>query len=309
MNAPLPAPRAEAVGGAHGTLMRRATYASVAVACTLILAKFVAWLYTDSVAMLATLVDSMLDAAASLVNLLAVRHALQPADREHRFGHGKAEPLAGLAQAAFIAGSAVFLFIEAGRRLFEPEPIENGELGLAVMALSAALTFVLVLFQRHVVRVTGSLAIKADSLHYAGDLLANLTAALALVLVGWLGWLWADPIFGAAIAAYIVVSAVGIVRQSLDQLMDREFPDEERRQIRGIVMGHPEVRAVHDLRTRASGRTTFIQFHIEMDPAMTLLRAHEVSDEVEARVRAAYPGAEVLIHQDPEGIEEPPKYH
>ena len=309
MNAPAPGPRAEMKGGAHGTLMRRATYASVAVALTLIVAKFVAWLYTDSVAMLATLVDSMLDAAASLVNLLAVRHALQPADREHRFGHGKAEPLAGLAQAAFIAGSAVFLFIEAGRRLFEPEAIAHGEFGLTVMALSVALTLVLVLFQRHVVRVTGSLAIKADSLHYAGDLLANMTAALALVLSAWFGWLWADPILGAAIAVYIVASAVAIVRQSLDQLMDREFPDEERRRIRGIVLGHPDVRAVHDLRTRASGRTTFIQFHIEMDPAMTLLRAHEVSDEVEARVRDAYPGAEVLIHQDPEGLEEPPRFH
>ncbi|MBM3541154.1 MAG: cation diffusion facilitator family transporter [Alphaproteobacteria bacterium] len=307
MNAP--EPRAEAVGGAHGALMRRATYASVAVALTLIVAKFVAWLYTDSVAMLATLVDSMLDAAASLVNLLAVRHALQPADREHRFGHGKAEPLAGLAQAAFIAGSAVFLFVEAGRRLFEPEAIAHGELGLTVMALSVALTLVLVLFQHHVVRVTGSLAIRADSLHYAGDLLANMTAALALVLSAWFGWLWADPILGAAIAVYIVASAGAIVRQSLDQLMDREFPDEERRRIRGIVLGHAEVRAVHDLRTRASGRTTFIQFHIEMDPAMTLLRAHEVSDEVEARVRAAYPGAEVLIHQDPEGLEEPPRFH
>jgi ferrous-iron efflux pump FieF len=306
MNAP--GPRTKVVDGAHGTLMRRATYASVAVACTLVLAKFVAWLYTDSVAMLATLVDSMLDAAASLVNLLAIRHALQPADREHRFGHGKAEPLAGLAQAAFIAGSAVFLFVEAGRRLFEPETIEHGELGLAVMALSVTLTLALVLFQRHVVRVTGSIAIKADSLHYAGDLAANLTAALALVLAGWFGWLWADPVLGAAIAVYIVVSAIGIVRQSLDQLMDREFPNEERRKIRELVMAHPEIRAMHDLRTRASGRTTFIQFHIEMDPAMTLLRAHEVSDEVEARVLAAYPGAEVLIHQDPEGIEEPPRF-
>jgi ferrous-iron efflux pump FieF len=251
----------------------------------------------------------MLDAAASLVNLLAIRHALQPADREHRFGHGKAEPLAGLAQAAFIAGSAVFLFVEAGRRLWEPEALAHGEIGLGVMALSVALTLVLVLFQRHVVRVTGSIAIKADLLHYAGDLAANLTAALALVLAGSFGWLWADPVLGAAIAVYIVVSAIGIVRQSLDQLMDREFPNEERRKIRELVMAHPEIRAMHDLRTRASGRTTFIQFHIEMDPAMTLLRAHEVSDEVEARVLAAYPGAEVLIHQDPEGIEEPPRFH
>ena len=304
-----PAAKPAAATDIHGRLMRRATYASVGVAFTLIVAKFIAWLLTGSVSMLATLVDSMLDAAASLVNLIAVRHALQPADREHRFGHGKAEPLAGLAQAAFIAGSAVFLFVEAGRRLWEPEPIEHGAVGLAVMAFSIALTLALVLFQRQVVRQTASLAIMADSMHYKGDLLANVTVVVAFLLVGNFGWLWADPLLGGAIACYIVVAAVAIVRQSLDQLMDREFPDDERRKIRTVVLDHPEVRAMHDMRTRRSGRTTFIQFHIEMDPQMTLTRAHEVADTVEARVRELHPSAEVLIHQDPEGIEESrPRY-
>ncbi len=288
----------------HAGLMQGATIASVSVACVLIVAKFIAWLMTDSIAMLATLLDSVLDAAASLVNLYAVQHALSPADREHRFGHGKAEPLAGLAQSAFIAGSAVFLFVEAGRHIADPHALESGDLGLSVIALSIVMTVGLVLFQRYVIARTGSLAIKADRLHYKGDLLANASVAVAFFMSINLGWLWADPAFGLAVAVYILWSAWGIVRQSLDQLMDRELPAAERQRIRGVVMEHPDVRDMHDLRTRMSGQDVFIQLHIEMDATMSLLRAHEVADEVEHRVRGAFPGAEVLIHQDPAGIEE-----
>ncbi|MFO0995363.1 MAG: cation diffusion facilitator family transporter [Alphaproteobacteria bacterium] len=288
----------------YGRLMRAATIASVSVALVLIAAKGVAWFMTGSIAMLATLLDSVLDAAASLVNLYAVQHSLSPADREHRFGHGKAEPLAGLAQSTFIAGSAVFLFVEAGRHLAEPHGIESGDLGFAVMGLSIALTIVLVLFQRIVIARTGSIAIKADRLHYKGDLLANLSVVAALVLSIQFGWLWADPALGLGVAIYILWSAWGIVRQSLDQLMDRELPESERKRIRTVVMEHPDVLDMHDLRTRASGQDVFIQLHIEMDAAMSLLRAHDVADEVEVRVRDAFPGAEVLIHQDPAGIDE-----
>lgn len=289
----------------HGRLMRRATYASVSVAVVLIVIKFVAWLATDSVAMLATLVDSMLDAAASLVNLFAVRQALAPADREHRFGHGKAEPLAGLVQSAFISGSALFLFVEVGRRFASPRTIEDGGMALVVMGVSIALTLVLVTFQRYVVRKTASLAISADKLHYFGDLLANISVAVALVLATQFGLQWADPVFGAIIAAYIVWSAWQIIRQSLDQLMDRELPDEDRKRIREIALSHPEVRSVHDLRTRSSGRDIFIQIHIELDPSATLMHAHVVSDAVEANLQEAFPAAEVIIHQDPEGVDEP----
>lgn len=299
------APQPRDTRGDHGSLMRRATYASVSVALVLIMLKFVAWLATGSVAMLATLVDSMLDAAASLVNLFAVRQALTPADREHRFGHGKAEPLAGLVQSAFIAGSALFLFVEVARRLVEPQAVERGALALVVMAISIVMTLGLVSFQRYVVRKTASLAISADKLHYLGDMLANASVAVALVLATQFGLHWADPIFGGGIAIYIVWSAWEIIRQSLDQLMDRELPDEERKRIREIAQSHPEVKAVHDLRTRASGRDIFIQFHIELDRAATLVRAHEISDAVEARLREAFPAAEVIIHQDPEGLDEP----
>ena len=284
--------------------MRLATYASVTTACVLIVVKLVAFAYTDSVSLLSSLIDSLLDAAASLVNLFAVRQALTPPDREHRFGHGKAEPLAALGQAAFITGSALFLIIEAGHRFIEQPTIERGEIGIAVMVFSIVVTFVLTRYQAYVVRKTGSLAIHADSLHYMGDLLVNGAVIVALVLVTQLGWWMADPIFGIAIAAYIVHNAWKIARGALDMLMDRELPDSERDRIMEIAQRHPEVRAMHDLRTRASGPTVFIQLHIELDGGMDLVRAHNIADAVEDDLRAAYPGAEVIIHQDPHGIDE-----
>jgi ferrous-iron efflux pump FieF len=285
-------------------LMRLATYASVAVAGTLIVVKFAAWLMTDSISLLSTLIDSLLDAAASVVNLIAVRQALTPADREHRFGHGKAEPLAALGQSAFIAGSAIFLTIEAIHRLYDPRPVLHGDIGIGVMVFAIVVTFALTRFQAHVVKKTGSLAIQADSLHYVGDLLVNGAVIVALLLVSELGWTFADPLFGLAIAGYIIKNAWTIARGAYDMLMDRELPEAERQRIQDTVLKHAEVMAMHDLRTRTSGPQTFIQIHIEMDGAMSLYRAHEVADEVEAELHHAYPGAEVIIHQDPHGIEE-----
>ena len=286
-------------------LRRLATYASVAVAALLISVKFAAWLETGSVALLSSLVDSLLDAAASMVNLIAVRHAMSPADREHRFGHGKAEPLAVLGQSAFITGSAMLLFAEAVRRLIWPLPVDNPPAGIIVVIFSIVVTIGLVLYQRHVVRHTGSIAISADELHYRSDVVLNLGVIAALVLSSALDFPILDPLFGAAIGVWIVYSAVRLARLSLFQLMDHELPDDEREKIREIAQSHPDVVAAHDLRTRVAGPTSFIQIHVEMDGSMSLLRAHEISDEVEAKLRAAYPNAEVIIHQDPEGIEEP----
>jgi ferrous-iron efflux pump FieF len=286
-------------------LRRRATYASVTVALVLITVKFAAWLETGSVALLSSVLDSLLDAAASIVNLIAVRHAMTPADREHRFGHGKAEPLAVLGQSAFITGSALFLLAEAVRRLIGPLPVHNPPAGIAVMVFAIILTVVLVSYQRHVVRRTGSIAVGADELHYRSDVVLNLGVIAALAFSALFGLRILDPIFGAAIGIWIIWSAMGLARLSLVQLMDRELPDDEREKIREIAQSHPEVTAAHDLRTRVAGPTAFIQIHIEMDGQMSLIRAHEVSDEVEAKLRAAYPNAEIIIHQDPEGIEEP----
>lgn len=298
----------EATGAAEERvqrLKRWAAVAAVSVAGLLIAGKAGAWAATGSVSLLSSLVDSLLDLAASTVNLLAIRHAAQPADREHRFGHGKAEALAGLSQGVFVALSALFLVFEAARRLIEPQPIANSTLGLAVMGASIVLTLGLVLFQSFVIRRTGSVAISGDSLHYRGDLLANLSVVVALVLSTQFGLAAADPIFGFFIAAYIVWGAYGILKASLATLMDRELADADRRRIRAIALSRPEVIDVHDLRTRSSGTHAFIQLHLEVDGELTLRAAHAIADAVMHDIHRAFPNADILIHEDPHGDEEP----
>lgn len=289
----------------HGRLARRAAWAAVAVAGFLIVLKAVAFLITDSIAMMAALADSALDFIASTINLFAVSHALTPADNEHRFGHGKAEPLAGLAQGAFIAGSATFLVIESASRLISPHPVRHFAVGLIVMAVSIVALIGLVVVQRIAVARTGSLAIGADSIHYIGDLLTNFGVVVGIVLSTQFGLLSADPVVGLIVAFVISISARHVFRRSYDQLMDRELPDAERDRITTIVMSHADVLNMHDLKTRAAGMSTFIQLHIELDPASSLTRAHSVSDAVEADIHAAFPNAEIIIHQDPAGMEKP----
>jgi ferrous-iron efflux pump FieF len=298
---------AEAAGtiGFTSRLMRRATTASVAVATLMISIKLAAWIVTDSVSLLSSLLDSVLDAAASILNLMAVRQAFVPADREHRFGHGKAEPLAGLGQAAFIGGSAVFLFIEAVHHLAQPSKVANSAVGIAVMAVAIAITLGLVAYQRYVIRHTGSLVVSADELHYRSDVVLNASVIAALLISTATSWPYADPLFGIAIGLWIIYGAWQVAQKALVQLMDHELPDEDRARIRSIAQAHPQVTAVHDLRTRAAGPTAFIQVHLEMDGGMTLAEAHLVSDEVEASLLQAFPHTEVIIHQDPAGIEEP----
>ncbi len=279
--------------------MRRATTASVAVALALVVAKLVAFVLTGSMAMLSTLIDSLLDVCASLVNLWAVRQALQPADREHRFGHGKAEPLAGLGQAAFIGGSAAFLFIEAGQRLFDRQPVINSGIGVAVVVLAMVATLGLVRFQASVIRRTDSLAVSADALHYRGDLLLNGGVLVALVAGPWLGWHWLDPLLALMIGGFVLYSAWRIVLKSLDMLMDHELSDADRARIRALCQTQPEVLGVHDMRTRRAGHNIFIQLHLELDGALRLRDANAIAHDVEQRIQAAFPGAEVLIHQDP----------
>ncbi len=289
---------------AAANLMRMATYASVIVAVVLVSVKFFAWITTDSVAILATLVDSLLDALASLVTLIVVRHSLSPADREHRFGHGKAEALAALTQAAFICGSSVLLLFEAFHRLLQPQIILKSEVGIWVMVFSVVVTVALVAFQLFVVKRSGSLAISADSIHYRGDVLVNLAVIVALLSSRWFDNTFIDPLFGAVIALYILYSAWQIVSGALDMLMDRELPIEERQRVRDIAIAHPEVSDIHDLRTRRSGQTVFIQLHLELDPKMQLMQSHTIADAVEAELRAAFDNAEVIIHQDPAGLDE-----
>lgn len=282
-------------------LLRIATYASVSVAVFLIIVKLIAWGRSDSVSLLATLVDSILDALASIVNLIAVRHALTPADKEHRFGHGKAEALAGLSQSLFIAGSSVFLLLEAAQTFFNPTEIENAFAGIAVMGVSIVATLILISFQYYVIRKTHSVAIRADALHFKSDILVNVAVILALWL-STIGMNLFDPIIGGLIACYILYCAWGIVRLSLDQLMDHELGDDVRANIKKVVLSHAHAQGMHDLRTRHSGSMTFIQFHLEIEDDLTLIQAHNATDEIEEMLLQTYPESEIIIHIDPQSV-------
>lgn len=280
-------------------LMRWATYASVAVALILISSKLTVWLFSDSVSILATLIDSSLDLLASLFNLFAVQQALQPADREHRFGHGKAEPLAGLAQAMFITGSALMLLYQAVRRLMHPQPLEQGiTAGLGVMLLSIVLTLGLISFQRYVVKRTGSTAIAADALHYRTDLLVNLSVIVALLLSLY-GIVRADAIFALFIAIYVLVSAWRIIRRAVDLLMDHELDDETRAQILDIIHAQPEVMDVVRLRTRSSGTTVFIECELGFPATLTLAGFDRVSQKLKQQLQTRFDDVDVLIYPLP----------
>lgn len=285
-------------------LIKTAGVASVAVALTLIGLKLWAWIATDSVSLLSSLADSLLDLIASSITWFAVRVAHEPADREHRFGHGKSEAIAGLVQAVIVTGSALYVAFTALVRLMAPAEISEPETGVAVMGASLVLTFGLVAFQHYVVRRTGSVAIGADAVHYRADLFTALAVLAAIFLNARLGWYAADPLLGLVIVVLILASVRTITLKAIDILLDRELPDEVREAIQEIAAAHPAVRGVHDIRTRSSGTAQFIQLHLELDGELALSAAHRICDEVEGSVRQRFPTAEVIIHADPYGIVE-----
>jgi ferrous-iron efflux pump FieF len=286
-------------------LMRWASLASMAVATVLIAAKTAAWLVTDSVSMLSSLIDSALDLVSSLITFVAIRQALVPADEDHRFGHGKAEALAGVAQAGFIAASASGLMLTVIDRFLHPRPVQQELVGVVVSALAVGLTLVLMLFQSHVVRQTKSLAVAADRAHYTTDFVNNIAVGIGIYLASRLDQPMVDLAVALGVAAYLVFGAWSIGRVSIDVLMDRELPAADRRKIIDIVSRHPGVRNVHDLRTRSAGLTQFIQLHVVLHPTMSLGRAHVMSDTIEAAIREAFPQAEVILHIDPYDDEKP----
>ena len=287
-----------ATGEERARLLRLATRASVAVALILIVLKATVWISTGSVSLLAGLIDSLMDAAASIINLFAVGYALKPADKEHRFGHGKAEALAGLAQSAFITGSAVLVLLQGVNRLLNPEPLDTAWAGVAVMVFSIAATLGLLAIQKHVIARTNSTAVGADSLHYRSDLLLNLSIIIALLLAHF-GIKQADALFGLGIALFIGYGAVRIGLDAIQILMDHELPDEVRAEALRIARSVPDVIDVHDLRTRQSGQHWFMQLHLELPATLTLADAHERGEQARLAIMARYPQADVLVHKDP----------
>ncbi len=279
-------------------LLRLASTASVLVAVFLLTIKLAAYWMTDSVSIMASLLDSLLDIVASMINFFAIRVALMPADKEHPFGHGKAEAIAGLGQATFIASSAVFLMVQAFYRLQTPQEVFAMDVGIIVMIISMVATAVLIVFQRYVIKHTNSVAIRADSMHYFTDLLTNSMIIVALLMVSW-GWQWMDPTMALLMGLYILYSAWQIIWESIQLLLDRELSEEIQQSIKELVLSDKDVDAIHELKTRESGHTKFIQLHIEMDGQMKLSEAHVISDRIMASLEKEFPSAEILIHQDP----------
>ena len=279
-------------------LLRLATRASVIVALVLIALKSGVWLMSGSVSLLAGLIDSLMDAGASIINLFAVGYALKPADKEHRFGHGKAEALAGLAQSAFITGSAVLVLLQGINRLMHPQPLETAWAGIAVMVFSIVATLGLLAIQQHVIKRTHSTAISADSLHYRSDLILNVSIIAALLLAHF-GIQRADALFGLGIAVFIGYGAVRIGLEAIAILMDHELPDDVRAASLAIARAVPDVIDVHDLRTRQSGHHWFMQLHLELPATLTLADAHARGEQVRLAIIERYPQADVLVHKDP----------
>ena len=285
----------------RATLTKRAALASVTMALFLLGLKGWAAVATNSVSMLGSLADTGLDIIASLVTLYSVHLAAQPADQDHRFGHGKAEALAALFQTGIIIASALAIGWRGISHFGKDAAPERPELGIAVSLIAIATTFILITYQKYVVKKTGSVAIHADHVHYSSDLLLNASVIAALVLDAMLGVRGADPLFGVAIAAWLIWHAREVASSAIDQLMDKEWPSEKRDRFLAVAHSHPELRGIHDIRTRTSGAHDFVQFHVWVDPHMTVLEAHRVMDEVEAKLMAEFHGTEVLIHPDPEG--------
>ncbi|MDD9899854.1 MAG: cation diffusion facilitator family transporter [Alphaproteobacteria bacterium] len=285
-------------------LKKAATMASLAVAGILIVTKFMAYAITGSVSIMSSLLDSAFDMAASFITLLGIIQAAAPADHSHRFGHGKIEALAAMGQALFVAGSALFLLFESLHRFLHPKAIAQPTIGIYVMLLSIALTLLLVLFQKYVIDKTQSVAVSADHLHYKGDLLMNLGVIATITASMYTPWPYLDPLFAGAVALYLLYGARDIGRDSVDILLDRELPDADREKILALASSHPAARAVHDLRTRTTGDRMFIEFHLEMDADMSLSAAHDVTEEIEKILYDSFPKSEVIIHQEPYGIDD-----
>lgn len=287
-------------------LTRQVTRLSVAVAVVLIAVKAFAWGASDSVALLASLIDSALDLVASLVTFFAVRWAAVPADADHRFGHGKAEAFAGLVQAGLVFASSVMVGWEAVSRIVDPRPVSNGDWAVLVMAFSIAVTGFLVAAQTRVLRKTGSIAVQGDRAHYVADLASNLVALIGVASAAWLGAVTLDAAAGLVVAVWLFWGAINVLREAAQHLLDRALPTEVQARIIALVLADPQISGVHRLRTRASGQTWLVTLHADFDPDLTLERAHDLMVAAEARIQAEFPQADVLIHPDPRGRCLPP---
>ncbi len=287
----------------YKTLVTRATTLAVVVAGLLLLFKIVVWWITDSISILAAMTDSLLDVFASILNILVLRFALLPADDNHSFGHSKAESLSALVQGTFITGSSLFLLLHGVQRLYEPQAINQTELGITVSIVSVILTAGLVTYQYRVLKIVRSPIIQADIVNYQTDILMNIAILVAMGLDLY-GFIYADALFAIAIALYILVNAIKVAWEAIQMLLDRALPEEEINKIWEIAEHHPDVLSIHEVKTRQAGAVRFIQLHLELDDHLPLVEAHEITDSLEKKLLAAFPLSEVILHQEPTSVVE-----
>ena len=285
-------------------LKKAATLASVALAVSLSLLKMFGALYTGSLAVLSSMIDSLADIFASSVTFIAVKISSQPADSNHRYGHGKVEAISALIQSAFVAGSGIFVMYDGISRFIMPVKVEQTGIGIVIMLISLFGTLALISFQKYVTRRTASQAIAADSAHYAVDVITNFSIIITLLVVQFLGWSWFDTLTAFIVSAYLLYNAYKLARDAVRLLTDRELSDEIRLNIKRIVLSHDFAHGIHDLRTHDLGCEYMFEFHLELEGSLSLYQAHEYTDEVEKSLLKVYPNAQILIHEDPAGINE-----
>ncbi len=288
----------------NNKLKTYAAIASITLTLVLIIIKTIAVIYTESLALLSSMIDSAADLFASGVTFWAIKISSQPADAKHRYGHGKAESLSALLQAAFISGSGLFVIYDGFMRLISPVTVVKTKIGMMIMGFSLLLTIGLILFQRYVVRKTKSQAIKADAVHYLTDVITNIIIILSLLIVEQWNWLWIDTVVAFTIAAYLIASSYSLAKNAISLLMDKELNENIRDDIIKIAMSCNHINGVHDLRTHDLGGSYMFEMHIEIDGNLSLYDAHKYSDAVEEKIKKAYPQSQIIIHQDPFGLVE-----
>ena len=285
-------------------LIKAASIASLFVSSTLIVIKYYGWEETDSVSLLGSLADSLMDFLASIFVFIAISFSLLPADEKYRFGYGKSEGLVVFIQSLLIGVSGLYVFSEAIQRFIHPIKINQPSVAVWIIIVSIVLSIALVLFQRNVVKISKSKAIESDQYHYLTDLYINISVLISILISGWTTYLFVDSLIGLIIAIFVIYCAIGLLRKSFKILLDQELPSSDRDQIKAIALTHPEVLGFHDLRTRDAGRNYVIQFHLELDPQMSLLHSHEIIEQVMEKVLDAFPDAEIIVHSDPLGVDE-----
>jgi ferrous-iron efflux pump FieF len=285
-------------------LVRSASIASLLVASTLIVLKYYGWVTTTSVSLLASLADSLIDFLASVFVFVAISYSMLPADAKHRFGYGKSEGLAAFIQSLLIGISGIYVCFEAIKRLLNPSQINQPSTAIWIILVSIVLTLALVMYQKYVVKKSKSIAIESDRYHYLTDTYINLSVLFSIAITGWTRFVFIDALVGLLISGVILYTSVTLLKKSFKILLDQEIQSDDRDRIREIALDHPKVLGFHDLRTRDTGREYIIQFHLELDPNMSLLESHEITDEVTDNVLKLYPDSELIIHTDPLGIDE-----